>query len=224
MNTIDITQRLMASINGGKISTDVPYDFDYIMKLLPQLREDAIIITYNGSRTRAANSTISPDWLQSKTYTIDNSIQDTDLDYLLISNAMSIVRINDSVDGWVYQGMTDKAQTFLKANSINQISDWKRNNIIGNGKRIGCLRVGDEIRLYGNKSLSEFTEQCVYQNPDEMSGWNYQTSKYPVNEGLLVVMEELIQLKSRIWGNFIKDNVADATPTQQLPIVKNDLK
>jgi len=82
----EIADILIRSVTGGVNSPDTKYEMEYVEALVPQLREEAMQMEYNGSREQAANGRVEFGWLNpSFTVDVDRSIQDDDLDFLIFA-------------------------------------------------------------------------------------------------------------------------------------------
>jgi hypothetical protein len=209
MTLYEITETLIRAANGGNYSSDMKWDFPYIESMVHQVRAQAIIIKYNGSRTMAANKTVQADWVQSHTYDTFTTISPSNEPKYLTVSALPTVTINSIQLGTVYLGSDGGTTQFKEATSKGQISTWYSQNLLNNGKRIGILRKGDTIEIYGNHLLKEFTEDAVYARPDLVGTWNYDTSKYPISEDLVPIMRSLFMEQVRPELMIVKDTVAD---------------
>jgi hypothetical protein len=209
MTLYEITETLIRAANGGNFSSDMKWDFAYIESMAHQVRADAIINKYNGSRTKAANKTVLADWVQSNTYTNFTKVTPKNEPPYLTVSALPTVTINSVQLGSTYLGSDGGTTQFYEAKSRGEIATWYKQNIFNNGKIIGIFRRGDLIEIHGNSLLKSFTEDAVYERPDLVGNWNYDTSKYPISEDLVPIMRSLFieQVKPELM--IIKDTVAD---------------
>ncbi len=209
MTLSEVTEIMIRAANGGNYTSDQKWDILYIESLVHKVREDAIIIAYNGSRTRAANKTISADWVQKQHYTNFTKVNPTLEASYLTTTALPVVRINSKQTGVVYQGTQGASVQFYEAETKGQINTWVRQGFFDTGKRVAVLRTGTDLEVYGNILLTDLYEEAVYQRPDLVTGFNYDTSLYPVNEGLISIMKELFIQQVRPELMIAKDTVAD---------------
>lgn len=209
MTLYEITETLIRAANGGNFSSDMKWDFAYIESMVHQTRAQAIILKYNGSRTLAANKTVLADWVQSNTYTNFTKVTPKNEPVYLTVSALPTVTINSVQLGSTYLGSDGGTTQFYEAKSRGEIATWYKQNIFNNGKIIGIFRRGDLIEIHGNSLLKSFTEDAVYERPDLVGNWNYDTSKYPISEDLVPIMRSLFieQVKPELM--ILKDTVAD---------------
>lgn len=209
MTLYEITETLIRAANGGNYSADMKWDIPYIESMVHQTRAQAIILKYNGSRNLAANKTVLADWVQSHTYTNLTKVTPKNEPAYLVVDALPTVTINSIQLGSVYLGTEGGTTQFFEAKSRGDIATWYAQNIFSNGKVIGLFRKGDTIQIHGNSLLKSFTEDAVYERPDLVGSWNYDTSKYPISEDLVPIMRNLFieQVKPELM--VIKDTIAD---------------
>jgi hypothetical protein len=95
----ELVDILIRSVSGGNNASDGKYEPRYIESIIPHLRERAIKMEYNGSRTMTANRRVDYAWLnKSFTVTKDASIQDSDFDFIVFAMPKPS-SINKIVDG-----------------------------------------------------------------------------------------------------------------------------
>jgi hypothetical protein len=213
MTLYEITETLIRAANGGNFSSDMKWDIPYIESIVHQVREQAIIISYNGNQMTAANKTISPDWLQKNTYTSFTKVENNKEPAYLTTPAMPIIRVNSNQTGVAYQGTAGATQKFYEALTKGQINTWYTQGFFNN-KRVAILRTGESMEVYGNILLNSISEEAIYQRPDLVSGFNYDTSRYPINEGLVPLMKALFIQQIKPEMMVIKDIVSDRAMTQ----------
>jgi hypothetical protein len=214
MTLYEITETLIRAANAGNYSSDMKWDIPYIESIVHQVREQAIIISYNGNQATAANKTISPDWLQKNTYTTFTKIDNSKEPSYLKTSALPIVRVNSNQTGVAYQGTAGATQKFYEALTKGQINTWYGQGFFNNNKRVAILRTGEDMEVYGNILLNSISEEAIYQRPDLVSGFNYDTSRYPINEGLVPIMKALFIQQIKPEMMMIKDVVSDRAITQ----------
>lgn len=217
-----IVDELIRAVNAAVNTANGKWDNEYVYNLLPQLRAEAILNTYNGSRTLAANKTISPSWLQTVTITIDQSQQTQTAEYLTVQ-VPKIIRINDKVDGFVYVGDLDKAIDFKRAYTKSEVSYLKQRGFL-RGKEIIYIGVGSNLEIYGNKSLKSFQIQGVFSDPTTIYGYNPLTDDYPVDEQTLSVMKDLFLARVRTELATTTDTVADGADTMSIRPIKSNIQ
>jgi|SanBayMetagenome_1026888.scaffolds.fasta_scaffold01691_4 hypothetical protein len=222
MITSYIIDELIRSVNAATNTSNGKWDSEYVEALLPQLRAEAIILSYNGSRTQAANKTISGQWLQTLEFTIVQSEQNKDAEYLVI-DVPSTVRINDKTDGLVYVGNAEEAITFKRAFTKTEVAYLKQRGFL-RGKEIVYIYTGDKLEIYGNKILKGFQIQGIFTNPTEIAGFNWYNSEYPVDESTIAIMKDLFIQRARMEMGLAQDTVADGADTLSVNPIKANTK
>lgn len=214
MTIYEIVETFIRAANGGNYSSDMKWDFPYIESFIPQTREQAMRIMYNGSRTQAANKTIFPDWVQSNTYTNFTKVSNPYEATYLVTDALPIVIFNDIQTGVTYTGTAGGTHQFKEARSKGEIATWYGQRIFERGNIVGVLRVGDKLEIHGNPLLKSLSEEAVYQNPTKVSNFNYDTTRYPINEDLIRIMKELFLQQVKFELMIPKDTTADRTASK----------
>jgi hypothetical protein len=217
-----IVDELIRAVNAAINTSNGKWDNEYVYNLLPQLRAEAIIISYNGSRNYAANRTISPSWLQQVDITIEPTEQDTKREYIVVQ-VPKVIRINDKTDGFVYVGNDDLAIDFKRAYTKSEISYLKQRGFL-RGKEIIYIGVGNVFEIYGNKSLKSFQIQGVFTDPTMINSYNPLQDDYPIDEATLAIMKDLFVSKARAEMAMPQEIVADAADTNSVRQVKSNIQ
>lgn len=222
MITSYIIDELIRSVNAATNTSNGKWDSEYVEALLPQLRAEAIIISYNGSRTQAANKTITGQWLQTLDFAISASEQDKNAEYLVI-DIPSTIRINDKTDGLVYVGNANEAITFKRAYTKTEVAYLKQRGFL-RGKEIVYVYTSNKLEIYGNKILKSFQIQGIFTNPLEIAGFNWYTDEYPIDEATLAIMKDLFIQRARMEMGLAQDTVADGADTLSVNPIKANTK
>lgn len=215
MTTDQITEILIRAANGGNYTSDMKWDIPYVQALLDSVREQAIKISYNGSRTIAAQKVIQTDWVQTHTYTNFTKVEPKNEPTYLTTKALSAISIDQYNSGAIYIGTEGGTYQFKEAGSRGEIATWYALGVFKTGKVVGVLRTGEVIEVHGNSSLKSLTEDAAYQKPSLVSGWNYNTSQYPINEGMIPLIKDLFLQQVRLELMIPKDTVVDRVETKK---------
>lgn len=193
---------------GGKYS-----DLEAVEALIPTLRQDAIIMKYNGSRTMAASKRIDPACV-SKPFkiSIDNSLQDSSLDYLIFE-CPRFININDKVSGDIYVGAKNKTQGFSRVSSRGEIDVLKKRGYLNNGKNILYQPIDTELHVFGNKMLKELWVEGMLANPQDATDFDVENDDYPMSEDIFSIVMDLFKMKLNITLNQAQDNINDDVDT-----------
>lgn len=222
MLTAVVIDELIRSVQGAVNTANGRFDSEYVQALLPQLRAEAIVISYNGSRSQAANRTIAGQWLQTIKVTIPSNQQGNSNEFLQVE-IPRIIRINDRTDGLVYVGNDDTAVNFSRAYTKTEVADLKKRGFL-KGKEIVYIYTGNNLEIYGNKILKDLEIQGVFSDPTEISGFNWYESDYPVDEYTLAIMKDLFMQRARIEMGVPVDTVADGQDTMSVNPIKANTK
>lgn len=193
---------------GGKYS-----DLEAVEALIPTLRQEAMLIKYNGSQNIAASKKIDPACLQSFLIAIDSAAQDSELDYLVF-NSPRFVNISKGVSGDIYVGAKRLTQAFKKAYTRTEIDTLKTRGYLNDGKNILYVTADDKINVYGNKMLKEIWVEGILTDPLEATNFNPETDPYPMSEDIFTIVMDLFKVKVGITINQAQDNVDNDTSSQ----------
>ena len=222
MLTAVVIDELIRSVQGAVNTANGRFDSEYVQSLLPQLRAEAIVVAYNGSRSQAANRTIAGQWLQTIKVTIPSNQQGSNNEFLQVE-IPPIIRINDRTDGLVYVGNDDTAVSFARAYTKTEVADLKRRGFL-RGREIVYIYTGNKLEIYGNKILKDLQIQGVFSNPTEIEGFNWYESEYPVDDYTLAIMKDLFLQRARIEMGVPTDTVADGQDTLSVNPLKANTK
>lgn len=193
---------------GGKYS-----DLEAVEALIPTLRQEAMLIKYNGSANIAASKKIDPACLQSFLIAIDSAAQDSELDYLVF-NSPRFVNISKGVSGDIYVGAKRLTQAFKKVYTRTEIDTLKTRGYLNDGKHILYVTADDKINVYGNKMLKEIWVEGILTDPLEATNFNPETDPYPMSEDIFTIVMDLFKVKVGITINQAQDNVDNDTSSQ----------
>lgn len=193
---------------GGKYS-----DLEAVEALIPTLRQEAILIKYNGNNAIAAAKKIDPACLQSFLIAIDSAAQDTELDYLTF-NSPRFVNISKNVSGDIYVGAKRLTQAFKKVYTRTEIDTLKTRGYLNDGKHVMYVTADDKINVYGNKMLKEIWVEGILTDPIEATNFNVETDAYPMSEDIFTIVIDLFKQKVGITINQVQDNVDNDTSSQ----------
>jgi len=193
---------------GGKYS-----DLEAVEALIPTLRQEAILIKYNGSQNIAASKKIDPACIQSFLIPIVSTEQDAEVDYLVF-NSPRFVNIAKGVSGDIYVGAKRLTQAFKKVYTRTEIDTLKTRGYLNDGKHILYMNADDKMNVYGNKMLKEVWVEGILVDPIEASNFNVETDPYPMSEDLFTIVMDLFKQKVGITINQVQDNVDNDTSSQ----------
>ncbi len=222
MNTFQLVEEISRGVNGGQYASASIVDDNYIFSLLPQWRAQAIQLQYNGGKIPNSNTIVKAlgikhaDWEQTIQHTIIPSEQDPLLDYLVVT-APPVIALSQTTNGIGYIGTTKVVNEFRQAQNRSEIGVLKT---IGLRKNSPILVIENNKRLiFNSKILKEFTERSIFENPFT-TNFNYNTDKFPINEGGIPLMKEfaIVQLRSEFRS--LKDVTGDGGNVQQKAVVQ----
>jgi len=227
MKLIEVKEQLITLINAGSPTIDMKYHDRQVEAMIPSLRQEAILVRYNGGIVNgiktAGSYRINGAWVQKFSVTIDASIQENDLEYLRVITAAPIM-INSNVSGDVYVGKNKSTNQFKVCQTRDELQTLKTRGFVDNGKNIIVLFSDGEYEIYGDKMLKNFYRESVLANPVDKPGFNLVTDEYPVSEDLLLIMADIYKQKMGIAIQQTKDPVIDQTVTSERGNVKANLR
>jgi hypothetical protein len=193
---------------GGKYS-----DLEAVEAMIPTLRQEAILIKYNGNANIAAAKKIDAACLQSFLITIDPAAQDLEADYLVFDSPR-FVNISKNVSGDIYVGAKRLTQAFKKVYTRTDIDILKTRGYLNDGKHILYMTADDKMNVYGNKMLKEIWVEGILVDPLESTSFNPENDPYPMSEDLFTIVMDLFKQKVGITINQAQDNVDNDTSSQ----------
>ncbi len=224
----EVAENLISALNAGGQTLGQKWNPLQVEAIIPSLRIDAIKEVYNGSRFRGASKRINGAWTQTFTVEIDGSIQNNNYPYLL-SYIPAPAPITERMNGLIYVGGNlmnngvPQIAKFFQAQSMDEITTLNQRGFINNGKDIVYLYIMNMIQIYGNKSLKEFTVQMVAANPVDVPNFDIETSEYPINDELLMIMVDGFKRYNSVALQQPKDTVADAQDTSSIQAVNKSI-
>lgn len=214
----DILVRLATAFEskiGGKYS-----DLLAVEAMIPGLRQDAILITYNGSRERAANKNIHPALIQK--FTIDiNQADQWDVDYLVFQSPR-FASISTNVFGDVYVGAKKRTKGFKRIGSRSELDIYKTRGYLNDGRVIMYQPIDEEIHVYGNDMLKQIYVEGVVMDPLDVSDFDPETDQYPMDDATWQVVIDLFKQKIGITINKVQDTVNNDVDTMSKGPIKGN--
>jgi len=227
MNIREVKEQLLTLINAGSPTIDMKYHDEQVEAMIPSLRQEAIVIKYNGGvvngmKTKGSGR-INGAWIQRFSTDVDLSIQETDLEYLRVVSPAPVM-INRNTSGDIYIGKNKSTNKFKVCQTRDELQTLKSRGFVNNGTDIIALYSESEYEIYGDKSLKEFYRESVLADPSEKPGFNLETDTYPVTEDLLLVMADIYKQKMGLAIQQVKDPVVDNTVTNERGNLKANLR
>lgn len=212
-----LVEQVIRSVSGGAAPGDSKYAPPYIAALIPQARQTALSIYYNGAGDTSglgnlkmgANRNIPTDFFQSFTLYYDSSIQTSGAPYIKFSCPMPI-NINRDVNGFSFVGDREKGVRFTRFRSPGDAAEQ-----VGLGipkiNDIRYLPMGGELWVYGDKDLKRVDIDEVCSDPQEAPGFNPYTDDYPYPEELMPLLVQVLKRDYLREENIIRpDNIPNA--------------
>ncbi len=222
MTLREVTEQIISAVNAASPTLGMKWKPRAVEAIVPSLREQALQITYNGSRERGANKRINGAIVQRFEVTIDPSIQDSDVEYL-IANIPNPVSLSERMNGFIYFGSKDRTNRFFQAQSRDEIATLKDRGFINNGVHTVFMVSGGQVEIFGNKSLKNAYVEMIAADPILVPNFNIETDQYPVNDELLLTMIDLFKRTNSISVQQPQDNVADAADTTVIQAINRNI-
>jgi len=211
---------LVRSVNAFELKVGGKYsDLEAVEAMIPMLRQDAIILKYNGSQQYAASKKIDAACVQSLNVSIVKEDQNASLDYLVF-DCPRFVNISPKVGGDVYVGAKNATQAFKKVFTRQEVDMLKQRGYLNNGKIIMYQPIDNMIYIYGNKMLKSLYVQGIFENPLDIPTFNPETDIYPMSEEIFSVVMDLFKAKVALTLNQAQDNVDNDTNTESRARIK----
>ena len=211
---------LVRSINAFEVKAGGKYsDLEAVEAMIPTLRQDAIILKYNGSQQYAASKKIDAACVQTLSINIVKNEQNQDLDFLSF-DCPRFVNISPKVGGDVYVGAKNSTQGFKRVSTRQEVDMLKQRGYLNNGKVILYQPIDDKIYVYGNKMLKSLYVQGIFENPLDIPTFNPEQDVYPMSEEIFSVVMDLFKAKFALTINQAQDNVDNGVNTESRARVK----
>jgi len=224
MNIREVTDILIRAVSGGNNPVDSKWEAPAVEAMIPNLREKAMKMEYNGSRTQAASKRIDYAWLNPQfTVQKNNSLQDKNKDYIVFE-VPKPASINKLVDGFIYVGQDDDSISFKKMSSRESIAIAKQRGFLRNGKDIAYIWQQPYLEVYGNNALTEINVRMICSNPADAPNFDLDTDEYPITESVLFNMIELFKLEMSVSINKLADTIVDDTETYGRNVTNQNTK
>ncbi len=219
-----IADILIKTVDGATNGLGSKYEMSFVKYLIPELRAQAIVLDYNGSRTRAASKKLTGDCAQGFTIPIVASAQVAGVEYLL-ATCPRPVRVKDGVTGIIYAGSSLVPQNFSQLYNRNEVGIYRERNMLGaNSRSIAYFHNGTQLEIYGNKALTSVDMIEICADPTEVSGFNQDTDTYPISMDLIPLMAELfVQNVGRYTMQKAGDEIFDQAETDERRAIKSNL-
>lgn len=196
---IALTEKVIRAVSGGGSPADSKYAPKYIAALIPEARQTALSIYYNGAGDSsglgnlkmAANKNISPDFFQSFTLYLDPSAQETGMPYLNFLCPMPI-NINRDVNGYNFVGKREEGVRFTRIRSAGDAADGVKLKKF-DMDNIKYLPISDYMKIYGDPNLKRVDIDMVCSNPLEAPGFNPYRDDYPYPEELMPLLVQVLK-------------------------------
>jgi len=190
----NIVDTLIRSVSGGENSIDNKYSPTYVEALVPQLRNEAIILDYYGSRNRAASRRLDYACYQTIDVNVNTPVEGRDYVTFTVPKTIGVGRL---IDGSVYVGKQNDSVTFSRLLNRSDVAMMKARGLL-NGDNIAYIRNPTEIEVYGNNALGELQERGIYVNPLDVPNFNVETDDYPISENILLLMTDLFKAQMNV--------------------------
>lgn len=206
-----IADILIRSVSGSENGLDNKYSPRYVEALIPSLRNDAIILDYYGSRTRAASRRLDYALYQTVNATVNTPVEGRDYVTFTVPKTIGVSRL---IDGSVYVGKQNDSVQFSRLLNRSDVAMMKARGLL-DGSNIAYIRNPTEIEVYGNNALSELQERGIYADPTQVPNFKIEQDDYPISDSILNLMIDLFKAGQNINVQMPADNVLDGK--QNLP-------
>lgn len=206
-----IADILIRSVSGSENGLDNKYSPRYVEALIPSLRNDAIILDYYGSKTRAASRRLDYALYQTVNATVNTPVEGRDYVTFTVPKTIGVGRL---IDGSVYVGKQNDSVQFSRLLNRSDVAMMKARGLL-DGSNIAYIRNPTEIEVYGNNALSELQERGIYADPTQVPNFKIEEDDYPISDSILNLMIDLFKAGQNINVQMPADNVLDGK--QNLP-------
>lgn len=172
------------AMEGSISGSDSRFSTNYIeTSIVPEVRAECIIDSFNGSRTKGGNKLLDRGFWQAITLTKSSSLQNTDANFIYFEIGTTPIYLDDRNIG-LYIGNLDSTSNMTQARSLAHLNVLQAKGYRDNGEYY-TLPYGTGIRVYGNKALKRIYAEVIAQNPAAVAGFNADTNDYPLPASLM---------------------------------------
>lgn len=188
--TLDqIVDQVIRKVSSGINSDDSKFNRRALEAQVPQWRCSAILISYNGSRDKAANKLLHPDLFQQETLLYNSQIQVAGADYIIFPGAMPL-SLNARVNGCVFVGEKLHGIPFIQLKGPNYFNMVNDAGLIEKDKVYYELSAGI-FKVWNNKELKKLFKNFIAADPMEVAGYDPETMPYPISPDIFDIMLKL---------------------------------
>jgi len=192
MSTLpEIIDNWIRDLNGGVDPGDEKYDEDYAEQKIKEGREMVLEYTYNGSRNLGRNTNIDPMFYQSVSVPYQLELQDAGACFVRFYFP-DMVRINGITDGYSFVGDNKTKKGFSKLKSPEDAHLLVDTGLDKLGD-IYYLAIGRTVEVYGDPGIRTIDTTGIFRNPLDCPTFDPETSQYPLPDGLIPLMFQLMK-------------------------------
>jgi hypothetical protein len=205
----DIKKSLEGSISGA----DSRFTTQYIEWLVPQLRAECIVESFNGSRTRGGNKFLDPSLYQAVTLTKDPALQNTSANFLYFEIGSSPIILDNRTNG-LYLGNLDATSSFTQVRTLSELNILQYKGYRSGLSEYYYMAYGSGVRVFGNRALKTIYCEIIAENPLNVTGFNADTDEYPIAEDMMSLLIE--KAKIRLMSQVARpaDVIANDSPNK----------
>lgn len=211
MRLRQIADRIISKVEGGIVTDDSKYNYEFIYSLIHKSRAKGISMLW------AKNNRINNTWTQKFVATYNKYQQDNDC--MVNFDCPSPITLDDKKDGLLYVGSKDFNCNYTRIKdrgTLSSFSKYRYTKPSTNKPRV--IYSDGRIEVWGDTFIEELMVDGIFNDPTKVPTFNREFDEYPADELLLSLIEEIIFKDDlRITQSTPIDVKSDSQATTSIP-------
>lgn len=213
----DYINQIISAQGAGIDTTDSRFAELRIEDLLPQWRQSAMSILYNGNRQQAKNHQINAENYQPIDIVINRAIQPKTTSYKIFE-CPNVISLNDEANGFINVCDMDSGRAFIQLRNASDYSNKQDARLIDINE-VYFYKGGRYLYVRGNTGVTTLHLDIIASNPVLVPGFDPETDNYPMSEDVFSIVKTLayaeLNPQERSLPDFIQDGI-DSTVRRAL--------
>jgi hypothetical protein len=217
----EIIDQIIRKVSFGVDTDDSKFNRRALEAQVPQWRSQAILISYNGSRDRAANKFLHSDLYQQESLTYNSQAQTTGADFIIFEGAAPL-SLNSRANGCVFVGEHKTGTAFTQLKGPNYYNMAKDAGLLEPGKVYYEITSGT-FKVWGNLQLRRMYKNFIAADPMEVIDFDPETDKYPVSPDIFDILLKLAAQDLMPQQARAADKINDGAETMERRPLKQNI-
>lgn len=189
MKLNNIIDNIIRSVDGLVRTDDSKISERALEAKIPQWKQQALLIVYNGSKTSKANVFLGAQNYYPVTYNYDPSIQISGADFTLF-DIEPPVQLADDMNGCVFVGDRDTGTNFTQLKYPSTYNVGRDAGLISVDEVYYSI-TGTRAKIWGNTQVKTLFMDYIPVDVMNISTFNPETDEYPASQDVLDLIFKL---------------------------------